>query len=159
MSCNRGSRRRCRCVLSKIHALQGDFELAYHHRFGLFITDTLSGKTISDTLLFLRQSTRTRKRRGSRAGEAAAIIRAIFNRSMVALRFLSALYFRHRGACQEEIGRRGGGSIREREAVDCRGLCWRGNHGEDSVSKGLHDGLGGMLSAVKLNLFDMKKGT
>lgn len=151
-------------VLARIHALRGDYETAFRQLDAAYLLkDTLFNQSNQRHIAFLETEYQTEKKeiRIEALEKQRKLYWIIFIVGMVGLLgFLLALYFRHRGvlakkkSVEEEVTR----LEKEKQLIATRAVLEGETTERTRLARDLHDGLGGMLSAVKLNLFDMKKG-
>lgn len=151
-------------VLADVNARRGYFETAYRQLDSAYVLkDTLFSESNQRHIAFLEAEYQTEKKemRIDALEKQRRLYWAIFGVGILGLLwFLLALYFRHRGVlakkklAEQEVAR----LEKEKQLVATRAVLEGETTERTRLARDLHDGLGGMLSAVKLNLFDMKKG-
>lgn len=151
-------------VLAQVSANNRDFETAYQQLHAAYLLkDTLFDESSRRHIAFLEAEYQTEKKeiRIETLEKERKLYWAIFIASVFALLwFLLALYLRHRVTkAKKELSEQQIIRLEKEKQLIATQANLEGEVTERSrLARDLHDGLGGMLSAVKLNLFDMKKG-
>ncbi len=154
-------RERVLLLLSKTFAQKLDYQSAYNNLNAAYLLrDSLYSDNNRQHIAFLEAQYQTEKKeiRISALEKERVLYGIIFGVSLLGIIILlGALYLRQRA--KKQLAQQQVIQLEKEKQLIATHAILEGEATERTrLARDLHDGLGGMLSAVKLNLFDMKKG-
>ena len=157
-------RQRLLTVLAKTEAADGEFEKAYKHLISASeLKDSVFNESNAQNINFLEAKYQTEKKelRISALEKERKLYRFItLSGAFTLLLLLLIFYFMHSSnRRKKQLAEQKIIQLEKEKQLVATQAVLDGETAERSrLARDLHDGLGGMLSAVKLNLFDMKHG-